>query len=29
MYINNDLDYMKFLTDKKLIVFGAGNKRNQ
>lgn len=26
MYINNDLDYMKFLVDKKLIVFGAGSQ---
>lgn len=24
MYINNDIDYLKFLRDKEIIIFGAG-----
>ncbi len=24
MYINNDIDYLKYLKDKKIIIFGAG-----
>ena len=24
MYINNDIDYLKYLKNKKLILFGAG-----
>lgn len=23
-YINNDIDYLKFLRDKEIIIFGAG-----
>ncbi|MBD5523522.1 MAG: methyltransferase domain-containing protein [Lachnospiraceae bacterium] len=26
MYINNDIDYLKFLKDKKVIIFGAGRQ---
>lgn len=25
MYVNRDIDYMKWLADKKLVIFGAGN----
>ncbi len=24
MYINNDIDYLKYLKDKKIVIWGAG-----
>ena len=26
MYINNDIDYMKYLQNKKIVLFGAGKQ---
>lgn len=26
MYVNNDIDYMKFLKHKRVILFGAGKE---
>lgn len=26
MYVNNDIDYLKYLKDKEVVVFGAGEQ---